>query len=136
VEDLPEPWLDPHDFESQTLTPRLRNHTSGWTPPTGAAVRVERIEPAALALEVPARSCSQGHLLWLRLELRSPGEPAAARVECDARVVAVEALGGERDLVEVVLVQYPRAEWAALRARLERRQDEIRLFLEAAGGRA
>jgi hypothetical protein len=127
----------PSDFETMTAGAKLRNSTSGWSPAESARIELQEIEGGRVTLETPSRSCSEGHHLWLRLSLRVPGErPSALSVDCDARVVSVQACGEGRERVEAVLIQYPRAEWEELRRAISRRQDEVTAFLEATRGRS
>jgi hypothetical protein len=127
--------INPSDFESLAHYIIFKNLTSGMVNLNIDDVKILKIGNDFLELEVPERSCSSGHQLFLFVyehkpqkkwkSFPAPGTESKA-IEVIANVVNVESvLGAQVERIKIQFSQFNVNKWKAALNRYLKRQKEI-----------
>lgn len=98
-----------------------------------AAVEFVELGERTIRLEMPPRTCAQGHRLELRIELAAPDESITFHGE--GIIERVEASNGRPDLVTIELSNHANAKWIDIKKHFVQRQASVAdLFERLKGG--
>jgi hypothetical protein len=120
-------------FQAITVEITLTNTTTRTTVKESTTIKLVEIAEQGIALEVPPRTCAQGHNLLFELKLVKPGATKPFALKATGKVSEVESLDGA-DRADVVLIQFDEKEWEQVLSAFMSRQSEIEEFLKAARG--
>lgn len=88
---------------------------------------------AGLILEVPKKSCAQGHNVLLNL--RTDGFPVDLEFEVTAKVEQMDVLDNGKNKITLKFTQFNDKDWKAFQNLFNTRQKEIETFFESMKGR-
>ena len=127
-------WLKISDFNSIQCFIKLQNLTTRTTVKELPKSIIAEFGERELVVEIPARSCAQGHNLMGDIEIVPVGPERKWQFVFTATVKMIEGHGNPVERVTLSLVQFPEAEWERLQKVFNSRQDEIEDFLKSARG--
>lgn len=127
--------INPTDFESLAHYIIFKNLTSGMVNLDIDSIKILKIGQDFLELEIPERSCSSGHQLFLFVyeykpqkkwkSFPAPGTESRA-IEIIANVVSVESvLGTQEERIKIQFSQFNVNKWKAALDKYLSRQKEI-----------
>lgn len=98
-----------------------------------AAIELVELGEQAIKLEMPPRTCAQGHRLEVQIELIAPDELISFHGE--GNVERVEAASGRPDLVTIALSNHANFKWSDIKKHFVQRQTSVaELFERLKGG--
>jgi hypothetical protein len=108
----PNPFFRLEDFGSVEISVQGANVTSGTKIPKGT-IELTQIHDAGVTVQVPPRSCSEGHLLTLVVTLVKSPKAGSDRIVLTASGPAEEVEGDPKlpQQVRVAFRQYSREDW-------------------------
>jgi hypothetical protein len=120
-------------FQTISVEVALTNTTTNTSVKEPGAMSIVEFGEQSLTLEVPARTCAQGHNLLIEMKIISPGV---------ARVISFSATGKAEDVekiddterVSIGFVQFDEEEWRHVLLVFSSRQQEIEDFLKSSRG--
>ena len=141
--------INPGDFDSVDLQINFANTTTqsqikdgkkyfgiGASNKTGGnevyTVSIIEFLENGLILDVPSKSCITKHSILI--EIYNKNKNPEINFKATAKVTSIEQLSPENDQVEIVFVQKNESEWEALQSVFNKRQEEIREFLNSVKG--
>lgn len=130
--DSSEFFVDPNVFRSVELRFSIENTTTRTTVNLAEQIKLIQFLEKGMVLELPAKSCSNGHNLIIKIELS--GTTLINEFVTTAKVVEHDSISKEADTVVLNLTQYDGDAWTKLQSIYSNRQDEIEKFFKAARG--
>lgn len=139
--------INPGDFQSLELVLNVTNATTNTRIEDGKRVygnktdkkagedhRIQILElmEEGLILEMPSRSCSAGHSLFI--EIQTKGAKRDIKLEFRVKVVEAESIDKNVDRIQVELTQFDNYSWNKFCGLFSSRQKEIEDFFEAVKG--
>jgi hypothetical protein len=131
-DDLP-PDIPESTFHSIEFVFTVKNLTSRTELKKGTPIRLCEWLEQGFVLELPYRSCGQGHSLHVEI-LASLGDQKHPKFEANCKVEELDHNDDATDRVVLHMVQYDKAGWQKLRALYDSRQEEVLKFLASVRG--
>ena len=103
------------------------------TPPKGSVIRLLELMDRGLTLDVPTKTCAEGHTLALDIKLYESDE-VEVHFQCTVRVDEVTREDAGRDKIKTSLAQVDEIAWAKIGKVYAKRQEDIFKFFAAAKG--
>jgi hypothetical protein len=122
------------DYQSIEFLIRIKNNTAGAVVPEEPPCRLVQFLEKGMVLEVPARSCSEGHNLSLEIKVKGLADPNF-KFSGTAKIDELQSYLGDAEQITLTLVQFNEKEWKTLTGSMGQRQDDIMNFFNAAKGR-
>ena len=127
------PYFNPADFQSAQISVKVRNGTSKTSLSDQDSIAVLELMEKGLRLELPPRSCAQGHQLELELTVVPPQQNPQS-MQATGKVVSAEITEGGAIEAEVEFIQFVTEEWKQFQSVFSARQKDIEAFLNGARG--
>lgn len=122
------------DFESIKQEFKVQNTTTKTEVKEVGEIQLIEIVDHGVILQLPRRSCANGHNLMVEMITTVPRKPKH-RFAFTAKVEELATIGDSpHDKVTLTFLQFEETEWAGLCRLFASRQDEIMAFLKAARG--
>jgi hypothetical protein len=111
----PNPFFRLDDFRSVEIRVEGSNVTSGLAIAKGT-IQITQIHDAGITVQIPPRSCSEGHHLTVVVTLIKSPKAGSERIVVTASGPAEEVEGDPKAPQEVRIAfrQYPREKWQAI----------------------
>jgi hypothetical protein len=120
-------------FRMISVEVALTNTTTNTSVKQPGAVSIVEFEEQSLTLEVPIRTCAQGHNLLIEMKIVSPGSTEPISFSATAKAEEVEKTNGT-ERIHVSFVQFDEEEWKNVLLVFSSRQQEIEDFLKSSRG--
>ncbi len=127
------PLFNPSDFQSAQVVIKARNITSNTRALDPESVLLLELMDKGVKLEMPARSCTQGHQLELELTV-IPTKGHERRVQATGKIIRAEVMDGGAIEAEIEFIQFVTEEWKQFQEVFAARQSDIDAFLNSARG--
>lgn len=122
------------DFVSTEVTIEIKNNTTNTEVKHSELVQLLELLEKGMVLSLPARSCSKGHNLTLKVRAVTPDQKVY-KFESTARVEEVEPHDGyDTARIAISFLQFDESLWQNFQQSFGSRQAEIENFLKAARG--
>lgn len=121
------------DFSSMHIEVQLQNNTTHMPIRSEPPVVLLELQERGMVLEIPSKSCSQGHNLMVEMRATTP-DRAVYTFTSTARVNELENYPDGTDRVTLALLQFDEDVWESFCKSFSSRQDEIEQFFRAAKG--
>ncbi len=126
------PWVKISDLIETSLWISIENITTRTQLERAEGLQLIEISDQGMTLQIPARTCSLGHLLIVRLEKRklNPLEPGDSselteEFQATAKVVELEALNPKAVTIVVKFYQFQEDSWNKFIADFSSRMTEL-----------